>query len=83
LAQRIDALMPEEKTEYGVYIRWNHCRVAADDDGTPTLPLRHLELGEDVPWVFYHEGDDDMMRRHPELRGEDGKLVPMLRLRFA
>jgi hypothetical protein len=82
LAQRIDRLAPEDKPEYRVYIRWNHCRVQADADGTPTLPIRRIDLGEDVPCTFYHETDEDMMERHPELRGKDGKLVPGLRLHF-
>jgi len=74
--------MPEEKAEYRVFIRWSHCKVAADSDGTPTLPIRHLDEGEEAPWVFYRETDEDMMQRHPELRGKDGRLVPMLHLHF-
>jgi hypothetical protein len=83
LEHRIDALLPEERPKYRVVMRWSHCKVAADPDGTPTLPIRHLDEGEQVPWTFYNESDEDLMRRHPELRGKDGKLVPMVTLRFA
>ena len=78
-----NTLVPEKKVKYRVYIRWSHCRVQADDDGTPTLPIRHIEEGEDVPSTFYRESDEDMMQRHPELRGKDGKMVPMLTLYFS
>jgi len=93
LEQRIDALLPEEKGEYKVYMRFTPRQVEADEDGTPALPLRDVvrfadgkaynDKGKEVPWTLYHVTDEDYMQRYPELRGKDGNIVPMIKLHFA
>jgi hypothetical protein len=83
LAQRIDRLAPEEMIEYRVYLRFER-HVEADEDGTPSLPLRNVakftggkaynDEGKEVRSTFCLETDEDMMERYPELRSEDGKM---------
>jgi hypothetical protein len=99
LASRIDALVPEKKIEYRIYVRWMEGKVVADEDGTPSLPIRPIvnldgipeyltdgkaydENGKECRWCFYNETDEDMMKRHPELRGKDGKMRPIAKLHF-
>jgi hypothetical protein len=99
LEQRIEALLPAEKVEYRVYFRWMGARVVADEDGTPSLPVRPIvsldgipgaftdgkaydEKGKECRWCHHDETDEEMMARHPELRGKDGKMRRLINLTF-
>jgi len=92
LEQRIDRLLPERRPEYKVYL-WFDRRVEADEDGTPSLPLRDVaritdgkaynDKGIEVRWTSYRLTDEDKMRLHPELRGKDGKIRPTIKLHFS
>jgi len=100
LAQRIDRLAPSKRPTVKLYMRFFGSKVVADEDGTPSLPVRPVvnldgkpemftdgkaydENGKECRWCLYDETDEDMRARHPELRGKDGKIRPMLKLHFA
>ena len=100
LAQHIDRLAPPKRPTAKLYMRFFGGKVVADEDGTPSLPVRRIvnldgvpelfsngkaydENGKECRWCMYDETDEDMMKRYPELRGRDGKMVPMITIHFA
>jgi hypothetical protein len=44
--------------------------------------MDHVEGRSEVRRCWYDETDEGMMRRYPELRGTDGKLVPTFKMGF-
>jgi hypothetical protein len=72
---------------------WFDRQVEADEDGTPSLPLRDVsrvaggkaynDEGKEVRWTLHYPTDEEKMQLHPELRGKDGKLRPGITLHFS